>query len=163
MKKGIIVAVCISAKPNIPKYPQECVEMGEYGLVGDIHAGAMRISYLTKQLAANDRQISIVAQEDLDLLNAELGIALKPGDLGENFTTQRLGSLSGVIAGMTLQTGTVVLEVTKQNDPCQNINVYHNQLVKVSYRTRTRGILAVVKWGAGWQIHPNDMIALYDH
>ena len=162
MKKGMIVAVCISAKPNIPKYLQECVKMGAYGFVGDIHAGPTRISRRTVQPKFNERQISIVAQEDLDFLNAKLGITLKPGDLGENITTQGFGSLSDITPGMVFSIGTIMLEVTEQNDPCQNINQYHNQLVRVSYQTRTRGILAVVKSGTGLHVRPNDMIFLCD-
>ena len=162
LKTGKIVAVCISSEPNIPKYPQEEVEMGEYGLVGDIHAGPTRISHRTGKPKFNDRQVSIVAQEDLDFLNAQLGIVLKPGDLGENITTQGLGSFSHVVPGMCLFFGKdVLLEITEQNDPCQHINQYHHLLVKISYRTRTRGVLAVVKAGAGSKIHPGDMICLH--
>jgi MOSC domain-containing protein YiiM len=106
--------------------------------------------------------VSIVAQEDLDFLNAELGIALMPGDLGENITTQGLGSLCDVVASMHLFLGEhVMLEITEQNDPCQNINKYHHSLVKVSYRARRRGVLAIVKTGVGSKIRPNDMVYLY--
>lgn len=161
LRLGKIVAVCISSQPNIPKYPQEEIEVGEYGFIGDIHAGSTRISRRTGKPKLNDRQVSIVAQEDLDFLNAELGIALKPGHLGENITTQGLGSLSSFVPGMCLFIGEyVILEITEQNDPCQNINQYHRLLVKISYRERKRGVLAIVRTGAGSKIRPGDEIFL---
>lgn len=161
LKTGKVITVCISSQPNIPKYVQEEIEVGEYGFVGDIHAGPTRISRRTGKPKFNERQVSIVAQEDLDFLSAELWIALKPGDLGENITTQGLGSLLSLVPGMCLFIGKyVILEVTEQNDPCQNINQYHRLLVKTSYQTRRRGVLAIVRTGTGSKIRPGDKIFL---
>lgn len=162
LKEGNIVAVCISSQPNIPKYPQKEIEVGEYGFIGDIHAGPTRISRRTGEPKFNERQVSIAAQGDLDFLNAQLGIALKPGYLGENITTQGLGSFSYVVPGMYLSLGKdVILEITEQNDPCQHINQYHRLLVKISYRERKRGVLAIVRTGAGSRVRPGDMISLH--
>ncbi|MCH7758752.1 MOSC domain-containing protein [Patescibacteria group bacterium] len=156
-KKGTIVAVCISSKGNVPKYPQEEVQVGQYGFVGDIHAGETRMSHRTKQEKFNDRQVTLVAQEVLDSLNQELEIFLKPGDLAENITTEGLGDLSDILDGSLLQIGDrVVLKVTEQNNPCKNILVYHRLLVKKIYGRR--GLLAIVKEGVDLRIRPGDII-----
>ncbi|MDA2922395.1 MOSC domain-containing protein, partial [Patescibacteria group bacterium AH-259-L07] len=156
-KKGKIAAVCISSKGNVPKYPQEEVQVEQYGFVEDAHAGETRMSHRTKQKKFNDRQISLVAQEVLDSLNQELEISLKPGDLAENITTEGLGDLSDISNRSLLQIGdSVVLEVTEQNNPCKNILIYHRLLVKKIYGRR--GIFAVVKQGVGLRIRPGDII-----
>ncbi|TSC71587.1 MAG: putative MOSC domain [Parcubacteria group bacterium Gr01-1014_38] len=156
---GKVVAVCLSDKENVPKYPQPEAEIGPYGIVGDFHAGPTRISRRTGQPKFNDRQISLVAQEALDALNAELGITLKPGDLGENITTEGLGDLSDAQPGTRLRIGpSVILEVTEQNDPCKNLLVYHKLLVKKSYGKR--GILAIVREGAEAKLRPGDSIVI---
>lgn len=159
---GTIVAVCASSKTNVPKYMQKEAEIGEYGFVGDIHAGPTRISRKTGTSKFNDRQISIVAQEDLDFLNTQLGTALKPGDMGENITTKGLGSLSSLVAGMSLGIGErIILEVIEQNNPCKNLSAYHRLLVKVSFDTRRRGVFAIVRVGAGLKVRSGDLISLY--
>lgn len=159
--KGKVIAVCLSHKANVPKYPQPEVEVGPYGIVGDVHAGPARISRRTGQPKFNDRQVSLVGKEAIDALNAELGITLNPGDLGENITTEGLGDLSAIAPGTLLRVGhAVLLEVTEQNDPCSNLSVYHKLLVKKSHGRR--GILAVVKEGTGAKLRPGDPIEVIE-
>ena len=154
---GKVVAVCVSSEGNVPKYPQSEVEVGRFGFLGDYHAGETRISRSTGKPKFNDRQISLVAQEVLDSLNDELGISLEPGDLAENITTEGLGDLSGIVPGTLLKIGdSVILEATEQNNPCNNLSVYHRHLVKKVYRRR--GVLAIVKEGVGRKIKPGDKI-----
>lgn len=161
MKTGKIVAVCVSDKPNVPKYPQEEIIVGEYGFIGDIHAGPTRISRRTGLPKFNDRQVSIVSKEALDELNAALEISLKPGDLGENITVEGFGNLSDMKPGMCFQIGVrVLLEITEQNDPCKNLYPYHRLLVKISYSKKNRGVLAIVKHGVGSKIRSGDTITL---
>lgn len=158
MRFGTIAAVCISAEGNVPKYPQTEVVVGEYGFIGDIHAGPTRISRRTGQPKFNDRQVSFVAQEVLDTLNEKLGILLRPGDLGENVTTQGLGDLSNLMPGTRIIAGDALFEVTEQNDPCKNLMRYHRLLVKESYGRR--GILAIVVQGTDIPLRPGDGIAI---
>ena len=150
---GTIVAVCTSSQGNVPKYPQSEVEVGPYGFVGDVHAGETRMSRKTGQPKANDRQVSLVAEEVLADLNRELGTALKPGDFGENITVRGIGDLSDVPDGAVLAIGDAVrLRVTEQNNPCNNLSVYHRLMVKKSFGRR--GILTVVVAGAGAKLRP---------
>lgn len=152
-KRGKVIALCISAQGNVPKYPQGEVEVGPSGFVGDFHAGETRISRRTGQPKFNDRQLSLVVKEILDNLNAELGITLKPGDFGENITTEGLGDLSDIPDGARLRIGGIVaLQVTEQNAPCKNLMIYHRLVVKKSYGRR--GIMAFVCEGAGAVLKP---------
>lgn len=156
-KIGKVVALCISSKGNVPKFAQQEVEVGQFGFVGDVHAGETRTSRSTKQPKPNDRQISLVALEVLDDLNQELGTKLKPGDFGENITTEGLGDLSDIPDGALIRIGdAVLLMVTEQNKPCDNLTVYHQLMVKKSYGRR--GILAIVKQGAGAKLQPGAAI-----
>lgn len=160
-RSGTVVSVCISAQGNVSKYPQPEVVVEAYGFAGDIHAGETRISRKTGQSKANDRQISLVAEEVLDDLNRELGTTLKPGDFGENITTRGLGDLSQIPDGAVLTIGDAVrLRVTEQNNPCKNLSVYHRLMVKKSYDRR--GILAVVLSGAGATLRPGTPIFVED-
>lgn len=159
LKSGKIVAVCTSPVRGVPKYQRPSVVVGPYGLVGDAHASRTRVSFKTGQTKFNDRHITLVAQEVLDRLNAELGLNLKPGDLGENFTTVGLGDLSVVKDGTRIQLGSnVVLRVTKQNDPCKNLLTYHPQLLKKVYGQR--GLLCTVHEGVGSLVHPGDTVEI---
>lgn len=120
--QGNVVAFCISPVGNVPKYPQHEVAIGQYGLVGDFHAGPSRISRSSGKSKFNDRQISLVAQEALDAIGQELELTLRPGDLGENITTHGLGTLSDILPGTLIRIGdTTIIEVTEQNDPCVNL------------------------------------------
>ena len=156
---GRVVALCISEVGNVPKYPHEMITVGEFGFVGDFHAGKTRISRTTGQPKPNDRQVSLVAKEVLDNLSQELALELKPGDLGENITTEGLGNLADIPNGWSIKIGeTVILEVTKQNDPCNNLSVYHRLMVKSSYGRR--GLLATVVGGAGTVLRPGATIEI---
>ena len=161
---GTIIALCISSKGGVPKYPQEKIEVGQYGFIGDFHAGSTRISRKTGKSKINDRQITLVAQEALDIVNIELGISLKPGDLGENITTIGLGNLSGINGGVLLLAegveGMVLFRVVEQNDPCSNLSIYHKQLPKKTMGKR--GVLAIVSQGAGVHLRPGAKICIVE-
>lgn len=117
--------------------------MGLQGVEGDYHAGPTNRHKKSGDPEANWRQITLVAQEVLEGLNARLGIQLKPGDLGENITLAGMGDLSQLNKGDRLFLGAdVVLEVTAQNRPCDTIRVYHPTLVEEI--AGKRGVAAVV-------------------
>lgn len=150
-QKGVIVAVCISDKPNVPKYPKDEVVIDKFGIKGDVHAGETRMSRRTGKPKPNDRQISIVAKEVLDSINSELGTILKPGDFGENILTEGLGDLGNLTPGQkVLLDNYVTIEITEQNDPCVNLQIYHKQMIKKSYKRR--GVLGIIKEGIGHTI-----------
>lgn len=151
--KGLIVAVCTSRNAGVPKYPQTEVLVDEFGLRDDFHAGPTRISRRTGKPKFNDRQISIVAKEVLNDLNRELGTSLKPGDFGENITTEGLGDLGNILPGMLIRIGdSVIVSITEQNEPCVNLQAYHRLVVKKSYGRR--GVLGTLASGAGSILQP---------
>lgn len=157
--KGTIVAVCVSPEGNVPKYVQECVTVGPWGFVDDFHGREYRISHSTGQPKLNvDRQISLVEEEVLATLNWDLKISLGPGDLAENVLTRGI-LLRDLEPGALLRLGQgVVLEVTEQNIPCANIQIYHRLLVTTIHRMRGRGVLAIVKEGVGMVLRPGDTV-----
>lgn len=159
-QKGRIVAVCVSQGKGVPKYPQAEIMLGPYGFAWDFHAREKRISRRTGKPKWNDRQVSMVGKETLDYLNERLSLSLKPGDLGENITTEGLGDLSNIHEGHIFIVGGAVFSVTEQNDPCVNLAVYHKLLVKESYGKR--GVVGIVERGAGVTLKPGMIIDLID-
>jgi MOSC domain-containing protein YiiM len=140
---GRVVAVCTSPAGGVPKYPQEHVAIGTLGAEGDYHAGPINRHKKTGDPEPNRRQLTLVAEEVIEELNARLGIELKPGDLAENVLISGLGDLSHLEEGDRLALGLdVVVEVTAQNRPCSVIEVYHPRLVEEL--TGRRGVAAVV-------------------
>ena len=159
-KRGQVAAVCISPNFNVPKYYQDWVMVGQYGFIGDIHSGSTRISRRTGQPKFNDRQVSICAQEVYKELNEELGLTLASGDFGENITTLGLGDLSDVTPGawLIIPNKSIAFEVTEQNDPCVNLQKYHKLIVRKTYGRR--GLLAIVRMGAGLLLFPGEPIQI---
>jgi MOSC domain-containing protein YiiM len=140
---GEVVAVCLSGKRGIPKYPQVIVRVGMQGIEGDYHAGPTNRHKKRGRAEPNHRMLTVVAVEVIDELNRDLGLALTPGALAENVLVRGLGDLSDLAPGDRLGLGPeVVIEVTTQNKPCATIGVYHAQVVKQTLGRR--GITAVV-------------------
>lgn len=140
---GRVVAVCMSPRGGVPKYVQEYIVVGPQGVEGDHHAGPINRHKKTGEPEANWRQVTLIAREVIDELSTKLGIELKPGDLAENILVTGLGDLSQLQKGDRLRLGSdTVLEVTRQNRPCDTIRVFHPTLPEEI--TGRRGIAAVV-------------------
>jgi len=141
---GTVLAVCLSPRGGIPKYPQEQVSVGPHGVEGDYHCGAFRVSSRTGQRLPNLRQVSVCAQEVYDELETTLGVRIPPGGFSENVLVQGLGDLSDLQPGDLLRFSSgVVLEVTGQNVPCANLMVYHPLVPRLVYDRR--GVVAIVR------------------
>jgi MOSC domain-containing protein YiiM len=161
MKRGKIVAVCVSAAEGVPKYIQPAVTIAQFGVAGDYHCKPLRRSFSKPGTMKpnTDRHITIVASEALEYANRALGLQLGPGSLGENITTYGLGDLSDVLAGTVVSiNGKPVFRVVEQNEPCHNLAPYHKHLVKKIYGKR--GLLCEVIAGIGSVIRPNDEITI---
>jgi MOSC domain-containing protein YiiM len=155
-KVGSVVAVCRRKEKGVPKYPQSEVEIGEYGVEGDYHAGPMR-TRSNGEVEPNRRHITLVAKEVFDDLNRELGTDIPPGGFGENILVEGIGDLSDIKEGELLSFSSgVELEVTGQNDPCKNLMVYHNQVPKRAYGRR--GLLTVVRTTG--RLKPGDTLSI---
>lgn len=154
---GRVVAVCRSSTAGLLKQPEDQILIGRYGVEGDAHAGPKRRSRRTGLIKRNDRQISVVAKEVIDDLQRRFGIAIPHGGFGENILVEGIGDLSNLSEGdqISFESG-VVVEVTEQNEPCANLNVWHK---RVLYEVMgKRGIVGVVKKGG--TLRPGDAVAL---
>lgn len=128
-KVGRVVAVCLSASREYPKYPQERVTITPQGIVGDAHAGELRPSH-TKPgtFKPNDRAVSIVTKEVMDEVNGSLGLDLRPGDFNENILVEGLGDLGDLQKGDQLVFGSgVTVFVTEQNTPCTKLQDHNGE------------------------------------
>lgn len=101
--------------------------LGFDGIAGDFHAGGTRRSggrepwYPRGTEIRNERQLSIVALDELAVVAERMGIAeLKPEWIGANLVIDGLPSLSMLPAGTLLFfEGGVTLKVDGQNKPCR--------------------------------------------
>jgi MOSC domain-containing protein YiiM len=153
-REGTVVAVCLKPSGGVPKEPQEAVTVGAYGVEGDFHAGEQ-----DKRGDPNRRQVTVVGKEAIDAVNELLNVQIPPGGLGENVLVSGLGDLGDVRPGQRLRFSSgVELQVTEQNNPCKNLQVYHLQAPKHLYGRR--GLLTVVV--STGRIAPGDSVYLLD-
>ena len=101
MIKGTITSINISKEKGVIKTPVDsAVCKCDHGIVGDAHAGNWH------------RQISLLAQESIDIMT-EMGIDdLTPGQFAENLTTE------GICLYERLQIGETIQEVTQIGKEC---------------------------------------------
>jgi len=103
------------------------IDVGFEGVAGDFHAGHTRRSsgrepwYPRGTEIRNERQISIVAPDELAVVAGRMDIAeLKPEWLGANLLIEGLPMLSMLPAGTLLFfAGGATLKVDAQNGPCR--------------------------------------------
>ena len=140
--EGVVIAVCLRSDGGVPKYLQEQIAIGQYGVEGDYHSGAVS-KRRGQEGHPNRRQVSILAKEVIDGLNSDLATEIPLGGLGENVVIEGLGDLSDVREGDMLSFSSgATLEVTAQIDPCKDLMTYHDQLPKRTYGKR--GVVSVV-------------------
>lgn len=155
-RAGRVVAVCARPDRGVPKPPRPEITIGPDGVVGDYHAGSFDRHSRSKLPRPNRRQVSVVCLEVAQDLNARLGIALEPGDFGENVMVEGLGDLSDLAPGDRLRLGEAVLEVTAQNEPCTGIAARHPDIVRET--VGRRGIVAVV--ARPGRVRPGDPVSV---
>jgi MOSC domain-containing protein YiiM len=137
-REGVVVAVCLSETGGVPKYAQDSVQVGPFGIDGDYHAGEFRDG------EPNIRQVTVVAAEATEAVARKLDVTIPPGGLGENVLVSGLGDLGDLRPGERLRFSSgVELEVTEQNSPCSNLLVYHRLAVRELMGRR--GLLTIVK------------------
>jgi MOSC domain-containing protein YiiM len=101
-----------------------------YGLVGDAHAGS-------------DKQVSLLALEDIQKVCAEKGIEAGPGDFAENITTSGIDLVS-LPVGTRLQLGEAVVKVTRIGKEKNLVHTYNYKGVSILPH---RGAFASVEKG----------------
>ena len=139
-----VAAVCISEHKGTKKHPVEHITVKEnHGIVGDAHAGNWH------------RQISLLAQESIDIMT-EMGVEdLTPGQFAENLTTKDI-CLYELPVGTRLQIGETIQEVTQIGKECHKGCAIQQKVGKCIMPTQ--GIFTkVIKEGT---IHIGDAISV---
>jgi len=161
-----VVGVSSKDTPGIPKLPREQVTLvADHGVDGDYHAGAFvrhRSRAAKTPELPNRRQVHLMHAELFDEL-ALLGIAVKPGQMGENITTRGLALLD-LSPGALLHIGeSAVIEVTGMRNPCNQLDVVDERLLaQVAIKcddgsiVRKAGVMGIVV--AGGTVRPSDAI-----
>jgi MOSC domain-containing protein YiiM len=137
------------------------------GVEGDVHAGVTvkhRSRVAQDPTQPNLRQVHLIQQE-LFAEVAEAGFTVTPGQLGENVTTAGL-DLLGLPVGTLLRLGEqAVVEVTGLRNPCRQIDMFQDRLLKeVAFRdergalVRKAGIMGIVREGG--IVRPGDRITV---
>ncbi|MBM4353581.1 MAG: MOSC domain-containing protein [Deltaproteobacteria bacterium] len=102
---GRILSVNISKEKGTVKEPVEAVRMAELGIEGDAHAGRW------------DRQVSLLAREEVERFEHKAGRPVRNGEFAENITTTGM-DLTRVALLDRFRIGTVELEVTQIGKKC---------------------------------------------
>ncbi|MEW6187040.1 MAG: MOSC domain-containing protein [Thermodesulfobacteriota bacterium] len=106
-RQGTVIGVCLSQKRTDPKknIGTGLLQAG-WGLEGDSHAGT-------------EKEISLLAEEEVQALCREFNITAEPGSFAENIRTEGI-DLSALPIGATLQIGKAKLQVVQiGKDPTQ--------------------------------------------
>jgi hypothetical protein len=124
---GKVAGVYVAPFNHFETRATPVLQLGFDGIAGDFHAGITRRSggrepwYLRGTEMRNERQLSIVAPDELALVAQGMGLAeVKPEWIGANLLLDGLPRLSMLPAGTKLffKSG-VTLKVDGQNHPCR--------------------------------------------
>lgn len=106
--QGQVLSVNISLEKGMPKQPVDSIRLIEnYGVEGDAHAGNWH------------RQVSLLAMESIDKMQAKMQRPLRPGDFAENLTIEGFDLLA-LPVGTQIQVGDCLLEITQIGKVCHN-------------------------------------------
>ncbi|CUH75563.1 Putative metal-sulfur cluster biosynthesis proteins YuaD [Tritonibacter multivorans] len=117
----------VPAEAGITASPREAMELGFHGVTGERHAGENRPScvrmtnlYDKGTEIRNVRQLTILAQEELDAIAAEMGMeALDPSYLGASLILRGIPDFTHVPPSARLQgPDGVTLTIDMENRPC---------------------------------------------
>jgi len=143
-KSGMVVGVCVSQRRTDPKknVGKGILRKG-VGLVGNSHAGT-------------EKEVSLLAIEDVHKLSHETGISAGPGCFAENITTEGIDLVSFPI-GSTLQIGEAKLMVIQIGKDPSQAHTYNYQGYSILPK---EGVFCkVIKGG---EIKTGDMIKMID-
>lgn len=105
----------------MPKLPVLCARITFAGVEGDCQRNL-------KYHGGADRAICLFSEELYAQFQAE-GILIRPGDVGENFTTRGVDLLS-LAPGARLAVGDCLIEIAKIRVPCKQLNAIHPELMQ---------------------------------
>jgi MOSC domain-containing protein YiiM len=156
-----VTAVHSKATHAFSKAERSGIELIEgHGVRGDAHCGVTvkhRSRVARDPTQPNLRQVHLLHQELFEEV-AAAGIEVKPGQMGENITTEGI-DLLGLSAGTQLKIGSsAVVEVTGLRNPCSQIERFKpGLLAAVLGRAadgsvlRKAGVMAIVLEGGSIQ------------
>jgi len=151
---GTVVSVNSSPTGGIGKDPQREIRViAGHGVEGDFHAGPNvrhRSRMARDPNEPNRRQVHIVHAELFDEM-ATLGIAVTPGQMGENITTRGLPVLELTVGARMHIGASAVIEITGLRNPCAQLNAIDDRLLAQVARKledgnilRKAGIMGIV-------------------
>ncbi|MGK5692072.1 MOSC domain-containing protein [Streptomyces sp. URMC 128] len=165
---GRVTAVSSNGEYSFTKPNRDSIRLlAGLGVEGDVHAGVTvkhRSRIAQDPTQPNLRQVHLMHEELFEELGEE-GFKVAPGELGENITTRGI-DLLGLPVGTLLRIGeTAVLEVTGLRNPCLQIDIFQDGLLKrvvgrdeAGNVVRKAGIMSVVREGG--VVRPDDAIAV---
>ncbi len=123
-----------SGERGLPKFPTQRAMVTKTGLDGDFDRWRHEEAHDDVAMA-----ILVMPLETIEELSRE-GWRIKPGDIGENITTEGF-AYSSFAPGNRYQMGNVVIRITKPCDPCSNLYALPNigkdkDIVKGLYNRR---------------------------
>ena len=133
MKKGTILSVSKSESHTFNKYPCESITLLKgLGVEGDAHLGKTvkhRSRVAKDPTQPNLRQVHLIHAELFEEVGAK-GFEVKPGQMGENITTQGI-DLLGLPRDTILSIGpTAKIQITGLRNPCRQIDSIQQGLMK---------------------------------
>ncbi len=165
--KPVVISVNCDPVHRFSKSPRAFIRLRrDYGIEGDAHAGlTVQHRYLARRSPTlpNLRQVHLLQAELFDEL-AEDGIALRPGDLGENITTRGIDLLALPCDTRLCLGASAVVALTGLRTPCSLIDKFHKGLKKrmlVSNPSKPQfraGVMAVVIESG--EVVPQDTVAI---
>jgi len=163
-----VANVSRSASHTMAKGNQDRIELvAGLGVADDAHAGVTvehRSRVARDPTQPNLRQVHLIHAELLDELQAR-GMAVAPGQMGENITTVGI-DLLGLPTGARLRIGDeAVVEITGLRNPCAQLEGVHTGLMAAVLDrdengglVRKAGVMGIVLTGG--PVLPGDEIAV---
>jgi MOSC domain-containing protein YiiM len=166
--RRIVISVSSDQAHRFSKPARPSIRLIEgLGVEGDAHAGRTvqhRWSAKRRGPVENQRQVHLIHRELFDELRA-CGIHVRPGELGENITTQGVDLLSLPLGSLIRFGDSAAVEVTGVRTPCAYLDRFQNGLKRLMIgkdaqgrRFYKAGIMAVVR--ANGPVAPGDAISI---
>ena len=139
-----VLAVALRRGHHFSKTPSLSIRLSEgLGVDGDAHQGVTvkhRSRVRRDPTQPNLRQVHLIHVELFDELAAR-GFIVKPGDLGENITTQGLDLLA-LPQGARLHLGhEAIVEITGLRNPCVQLDTFQKGLMAATLDKAADGSL----------------------
>lgn len=168
MSEATVIAVASDSGHNFSKPTQPVITLiAGLGVQGDAHAGKT-VQHLSDKKknpeAPNLRQVHLMHAELFDEL-AEQGIAVLPGQMGENIVTRGIDVLNSPQGTEFHFPSGAIIQITGLRSPCKKLNTIHPDLLKAVVEKRTdgsvnkkTGVMSVVLKGG--DVHEGDDIKI---